>query len=98
MREIDEVAQASAEGDDERSSPVVINLPMEPHAGTSSHIPSPWSPLLSFEDFIEEKVIATLAQGVRGSFTSQPLPEPLPPPEQGPVVRPETTLPKRKGK
>jgi hypothetical protein len=55
MREIDEVAQASAGGEDERSSPVVIILPMEPQGGTSSHIPSARSPPQSFEDFMKKK-------------------------------------------
>lgn len=75
MREIDEVTEASTEGDEGSSSPTVTILPSDPRAGTSSSAPGPRSPPPSFEDFIEETVIATLA-------TSPAQPDPLPQPAE----------------
>lgn len=67
---IDEAALASTKGDEGSSSLPATILPNDPHVGAFSHIPSPRSPPPSFEDFIEEEVIATLAEGVRGSAVS----------------------------
>jgi hypothetical protein len=88
MREIDETALASTEGDEGSSSPPVTILPNDPHVGASYHIPNPRSPPPSFEDFIEEEVIATLAEGVRGSAVSP----------ARPAIHRESSVPKRKGK
>lgn len=98
MREIDEVAKASTDGDEGSSSPAVAILPSDPRARTSSPAPHPRSPPPSFEDFTKETVIATLAEGVRCSGTSPAHPDPLPRPAEGPAAQLESTSSKRKGK
>lgn len=73
-------------------------LPSDPRTGTSSHIPCPRSPSPSFEDFIEEEVIATLVEGVRCSATSPAQSDSLPLPMEGSAVQLETPSSKQKGK
>lgn len=98
MREIDEVARASTEGGDEESSPTAILLPSDPNKGASPCARNPRSPPPSFEEFVKEDVIATLAEGVRDPLTFQPPLESLPMPELNPVFQHESILPKCKGK
>lgn len=75
MREIDEVARASGEGENVVASPAVNILSSGSHKRTSPRFDSPRSSPPSFEDFVEEEVVATLTGGVKDSLTSQPLPE-----------------------
>jgi hypothetical protein len=98
MREIDESMLAlSKEGNEESSSAVII-LPSGPDRGAFLHARSPQSPPPSFEDFVEEEVIATLAEGVKDPPTSRLPLESLPTSKQSLSPRSETVPPKRKGK
>jgi hypothetical protein len=98
MREIDEVAELSTGGDEGSSSLAVTILPRDPRAGTSSSTLRPRSHPPSFEGFVEETVVATIAEGVRCTDTSSAHPDPLPPPSEGPSAQPESIPSKRKRK
>lgn len=65
MREIDEFVLALAKEGNKESSSAVVVLPQGSDEGAFPHTQDPRSPPPSFEDYIEEEVIATLAEGVR---------------------------------
>jgi hypothetical protein len=98
MREIDETAGASTGGEEGSSSPAVTILPRDPRAGTSSPKYRPRSPPPSFKGFVEETVLAAIAEGVECTNTSSAHPDPLPGFSEGPSAQLESTPSKRKGK
>jgi hypothetical protein len=87
MREIDEVAEASTEGEEGNSSPTVMILPSDPRTGALSPTLGPRSPPALFEDFAEETTAA--------AFTE---PGPLPQPVTGPSTQLASSSIKQKGK
>jgi hypothetical protein len=94
MREIDEVAEASTEGDEGNSSLIVTIL----RAGTLSPALGPRSPPASFEDFIEETVTTTLTEAA-GRYAASPVePDPLPQLVVGPSAQLKAPSIKQKGK
>jgi hypothetical protein len=87
MREIDEVVEASSEGEEGNSSPAVTILPRGHHVGPPSPGLSARSPPISFEEVAEDVV------------TISPV-DPSPPsrPAEGSAVRHEALPQKQKGK
>jgi hypothetical protein len=99
MREIDEVVEASSEGEEGNSSPAVTILPRDHRAGPPSPGLSARSPPISFEDVAEDMVTAAVPTEVVGRSTVSPV-EPNPPsrPAEGSAVRHEVPPQKQKGK
>jgi hypothetical protein len=99
MREIDEVAEASSEGEEGNSSPAVMILPQDTRMGPSSSGLSARSPPISFEDVAEDMATATAPIEVSGRSTVSPTDSNLPPqPVEGSAMRHEVPLLQQKGK
>jgi hypothetical protein len=99
MREIDEVVEASSEGEEGNSSPAVTILPRDHRAGPPSPGLSVRSPPISFEDVAEDMVTTVVLTEVVERSTVSPV-EPNPPsrPAEGSAVRHEVLPQKQKGK
>jgi hypothetical protein len=99
MREIDEVVEASSEGEEGNSSPAVTILPRDHRTGPPSPSLSARSPPISFEDVAEDVVAAAvLAEVVECSIVSPVEPNPPSRPAEGSAVRHEVLPQKKKGK
>jgi hypothetical protein len=99
MREIDEVAEASSEGEEGDSSPVVVILPQDPRAGPSSPGLSDRSPPISFEEVVGDVATAAAPIEVAGRSTVSPTDSNLPSrPAEGSVMRHEVPLLQQKEK
>jgi hypothetical protein len=91
MREIDEVVEASSEGEEGNSSPAVTILPRDHRAGPPSPGLNARSPPISFEDVAEDMVTAAVLIEVVGCSIVSPVePNPYSEKQKGKRVASET--------